>query len=122
MSDQFLPYIGPRPFDQNDADKRRFFGRKREAGELLSRVVAHAAVLFYSQSGAGKTSLINAKFIPMLQEKRFDVLPSARVRGLRPQDIKREDIGNIYVFNVLRSWDDNRTDPLLLRRTSIREF
>ncbi|HEY0728146.1 MAG TPA: tetratricopeptide repeat protein [Pyrinomonadaceae bacterium] len=122
MAEEFQPYIGPRPFEREDADKGRFFGRHREARELLSRVIAHSAVLLYSQSGAGKTSLINAKLVPMLEEKRFEVLKPGRVRGLRPPDIQREAIRNIYVFNAIRSWDDNNTDPRLLADLSLTEF
>jgi putative ribosome biogenesis GTPase RsgA len=64
---EFQPYVGPRPFERNRADQKRFFGRSDEARELLSRITAHAAILFYSPSGAGKTSLINAKLTPMLE-------------------------------------------------------
>lgn len=122
MAEEFQPYIGPRPFEREDADKGRFFGRHREARELLSRVIAHSAVLLYSQSGAGKTSLINAKLVPMLEEKRFEVLKPGRVRGLRPPDIQREAIRNIYVFNAIRSWDDNNTDPKLLAELTLTDF
>jgi cytochrome c-type biogenesis protein CcmH/NrfG len=122
MSEEFQPYIGPRPFEREDADKGRFFGRHREARELLSRIIAHSALLLYSQSGAGKTSLINAKLIPLLEEKGFEVLKPGRVRGLRPPDIPRDAIRNIYVFNAIRSWDDNNTDPKLLAELSLRDF
>ena len=122
MSEGFQPYIGPRPFEREDADKGRFFGRHREARELLSRIIAHSAVLLYSQSGAGKTSLINAKLIPLLEDKGFDVLKPGRVRGLRPPDIQRDAIRNIYVFNAIRSWDDNNTDPKSLAELSLTAF
>lgn len=122
MSEEFQPYIGPRPFERDDAEKGRFFGRHREARELLSRIIAHSAVLLYSQSGAGKTSLINAKLIPLLEEKGFEVLKPGRVRGLRPPDISRDAIRNIYVFNAIRSWDDNNTDPTLLAEFSLTDF
>jgi len=122
MSQEFQPYIGPRPFEREDAQKGRFFGRHREARELLSRIVAHSAVLLYSQSGAGKTSLINAKLIPLLEEKGFEVLKPGRVRGLRPPDMPRDAIRNIYVFSTLRSWDNNNTDPKSLADLSLTDF
>jgi len=82
MDNRFEPYVGPRPFERTD--QSIFFGRNREANDLLSLIIAHPVVLLYAQSGAGKTSLLNAKLIPMLEEKRFEVLPIARVlsRGL----------------------------------------
>ena len=73
------PYVGPRPFEQSD--RAVFFGRTQEANELVSLLTAHAAVLLYSQSGAGKTSLVKAGLIPLLvDEEKFNVLPPMRVK------------------------------------------
>ncbi len=77
------PYPGPRPFEKEE--KELFFGRSREGRELLSLIIAHRAVLLYAQSGAGKTSLLNARLIPLLMEGNFEVLPVARVRGIEPE-------------------------------------
>jgi len=49
--------------------------------DLLSLVIAHNLVLVYSQSGAGKTSLINAGLIPLLEGNQFEIFPVARVKG-----------------------------------------
>ena len=65
MSESINPYGGPRTFSQVEAN--RFFGREREASELLSLVISQRLVLFYAQSGAGKSSLLNARLIPMLR-------------------------------------------------------
>ena len=56
------PYVGPRTFTRQERD--RFFGREREANDLFSLVVSERLVLFYAQSGAGKSSLINTRLIP----------------------------------------------------------
>lgn len=120
MAHELQPYVGPRPFEQNDED--RFFGRESEVSELLSLVIAHAAVLFYSQSGAGKTSLLNASLVPLLKEEGFEVLPMARVRGLVTEEIQAEKIRNIYVFNVLTSWSEGRIAPQLLAEMSLADF
>jgi len=74
------PYVGPPPFRRED--RERFFGRDREKSELYSLVAAHRTVLLYAQSGAGKTSLLNAKLIPELEEGGFDVLISTRFSQL----------------------------------------
>ncbi len=79
MATEFNPYVGPRAFEQKD--QAIFFGRDREAQDLLSSVVSHKLVLVYAQSGAGKTSLLNAGLIPLLKEEGFEVLQVARVRG-----------------------------------------
>src|SRR5438046_5598196 len=72
------PYIGPRPFER--ADLPRFFGRDREMRQLLSLVVAHRVVLLYASSGAGKTSLLNAGLLPLLEEEEgFEAFAPARV-------------------------------------------
>jgi hypothetical protein len=73
------PYVGPRPF--TDEDQRIFFGRNREAEQLLSLVLAHPASLLYSPSGAGKTSLIQAKLIPLLEDRGNQILGPTRIKG-----------------------------------------
>lgn len=109
------PYPGPRPFEQEE--QKLFFGREREARELLSLVIAHRAVLLHAQSGAGKTSLLNAGLIPLLTREEFEVLPIARVRGFKFEDISIREIPNIYVFNTLMSWagDVKDTKPFIFR-------
>ena len=97
------PYVGPRPFLASDC--QRFFGRDREAIDLKHRVMAHPITLLYSMSGAGKTSLINARLVPDLQSEGCHVLPSARVRGSTGRLLPGE-IPNIYVFHALMSWQD----------------
>src|SRR2546421_7715543 len=99
------PYIGPRPFENTPADIARFFGRWQEARDLFSLVIAQRAVLFYGQSGTGKTSLLNAALIPLLQERQFDILfPMARVQGRVPPDGPLNGIRNIYITNALLGW------------------
>ena len=114
------PYVGPRPFERQDRDL--FFGRNREASEVLSLIIAHRMLLLYAQSGAGKTSLLNASLIPLLEEDRFEVLPLARVRGLIPEDIQSKDIPNLYVFNTLMSWAEDEADPRRLAQMSLAGF
>lgn len=110
-------YVGPRPYEESNASI--FFGREREARDLLSLVIANPLLLIYAPSGAGKTSLINARLLPMLGNvkdaellkllgpgKGFDVLPNARVSGLIPEgiDLNATPGSNIFVFNTLVSW------------------
>jgi hypothetical protein len=114
------PYVGPRPFERQD--RGRFFGRDHEASEVLSLTIAHRALLLYAQSGAGKTSLINARLIPLLEEKGFEVLPVARVQGLIPKDIRPVAIPNLYVFNTLMSWAEDKADPKRLAQMSLAGF
>lgn len=103
------PYVGPRPFEENDRDV--FFGRDQEANELVSLITAHPIVLLYAQSGAGKTSLVKAALIPLLvNEEKFDVLPPMRVREQAATVAAPEKIDNIYMFNALMSATHSKDD------------
>jgi WD40 repeat protein len=95
------PYVGPRPFARSD--KYRFFGRDRETSDLYSLVAAHRTVLLYARSGAGKTSLLNAGLLPMLEEGGFDVLPVARVSRFRGGPTPEEGI-NVYALSAALAW------------------
>ena len=119
MPEQPQPYVGPRPFKREDA--RFFFGRERESNELLSLVISHPEVLLYAQSGAGKTSLINAKLLPLLEDEGLEMLPLARVQG-PPSALPQSQIANIYVFNTLVSWTKGAAAPEKLAKMTLREF
>jgi hypothetical protein len=93
------PYVGPVPFKIEDAEL--FFGRDREATLLLSLVIAERVVLFYAESGAGKSSLVNAHLIPNLRKKGYQVLPVVRVGGELPPQLTYDYIYNAYAFNTL---------------------
>ncbi|MCL4265993.1 MAG: WD40 repeat domain-containing protein [Anaerolineae bacterium] len=99
------PYVGPRPFERKDS--ARFFGRDQEARELLSLIVANRMVVLYAQSGAGKTSLLNAQVAPLLEAEEFEVWPMARVQGPEVGNIDPAEINNIYAFYTLFSWAGN---------------
>ena len=116
MENNLMPYIGPRFFEKKDKDL--FFGREYETRELCSMIFAHNVVLCYSQSGAGKTSLINAGVIPRFEKEEFDVLPVARVSGQIPKDLNPK---NIYIFNALFNWSSQETLQKLIS-ISINDF
>lgn len=109
------PYVGPRTFEEADGD--RFFGREVEARTLLSLVISEPLVLFYAQSGAGKSSLLNARLIPRLRERGFVVLPTGRVGGALPAGI--EPVPNIFKYNLLASLDGGWSEPAALRELTL---
>jgi WD40 repeat protein len=81
--------------------------------------MAHPVTLLYSMSGAGKSSLINARLVPELEAEGCRVLPSARVRG-SSWKLDPAQIHNIYVFNAMMSWQghhDSETTAGLRART-----
>lgn len=116
------PYVGPKPFETRE--KELFFGRDWEAEELVALVVAHPVVLLYAQSGAGKSSLLNAEVLPRLEtEENCEILPVARVRGDLPPGVQAELIDNLYVFNTLMSWSEKlETTPPELVDLSVVDF
>jgi WD40 repeat protein len=119
MPTEAEPYVGPRFFKRED--QAIFFGRSREANELLSLVISHSEVLLYAQSGAGKTSLINAKLEPLLEEEEFEVLPVARMRtGVAGW--QQLPIANVYVFHTLVSWAGDSLPVEVLAGMTIPQF
>lgn len=105
MADAAKPYVGPYAFEEKDAPL--FFGRDEEARKLLDAVISERVVLLYSASGAGKTSLINARLIPELRGQSFDVLPVARVGGSPGAGITP---ANVFVYSALRTLACPKTD------------
>jgi WD40 repeat protein len=95
------PYPGPRSFQRGEA----LHGRTRETSELLDLLIAERIVLFYSPSGAGKTSLVQAALIPALEREGFRVLPPLRV-GL-PLGEAMPD-ANRYLLSLLQTLEELR--------------
>jgi Tol biopolymer transport system component len=112
------PYVGPRTFTRQESD--RFFGREREARDLLSLVISKRLVLFYAQSGAGKSSLINTRLAPQLLQEGFVVLPIARVSGELPAGISA--VANIFAFNLMLSLDQRGGDPGRFTSMTLADF
>lgn len=59
------PYKGPDSYQVEDAEL--FFGRDHEAKQLAAHILSRRFTLLHAPSGAGKTSLLNAKIIPNLE-------------------------------------------------------
>ena len=114
------PYVGPRPYEREDRDN--FHGRRREARELRALMVAEREVLFYAQSGAGKTSLLNAMVIPALEEKGFHVLPVARVGSELPPGTEPGAVNNVFVFSALLALAGKGMPPTMLLDHTLNSF
>ncbi len=95
------PYVGPRPFDR--ADRAYFFGRSREARDLLSLILSERVVLFYAPSGAGKSSLLNAKIVPALEEEEgFLVLRVRRMGAALAEWLDEASVSNVFATIVMQ--------------------
>lgn len=115
------PYVGPLAFKTED--EWRFFGRDHEVDDLRDLLLAERIVLFYSPSGAGKTSLVQAALLPRLKEDGFRVLPVMRV-NLEPSSTTNGQVPNRYINSVLLYLEeglplDERTPPDELAKLSL---
>ena len=114
------PYAGPRSLQQGEP----IYGRGREINELRGAILSERIVLLYSQSGAGKTSLIEAGLRPEFERRRFKVLPTVRV-GYEPPS---ETPGvNRYRISVLTSLErakpaEEQLPPDELASISLKEY
>src|SRR5215211_5051316 len=114
MSEQ-NPYVGARTFEPEERDL--FFGREREAFDLLSLVVSDRLVLFYAQSGAGKSSLINTRLIPGLRDEGdFKIFTVGRIRR---DEVAGDAAKNIYIYNLLTSLSKHKVDESLLKNLTL---
>lgn len=64
-----LRYPGIRSFERDES--QLFFGREQEAEELFSMIKVKPLTVLFAKSGIGKTSLLNAGVIPMLENEYF---------------------------------------------------
>jgi hypothetical protein len=95
------PYAGPRALQQGEP----IYGRVREINELRGAILSERIVLLYSQSGAGKTSLIEAGLRPEFEQRRFKVLATVRVGYESPLETPE---ANRYRLSVLASLESAR--------------
>lgn len=98
------PYIGARAFKA----KESLYGRNKEVVQLLDLLIAERIVLLYSPSGAGKTSLIQASLKDALEANRFRVFDIIRVNYDAPDNFKKEEKFNRYVFSVIQKLEEER--------------
>ena len=78
------PYRGLEPYRYRDS--RIFFEREQEAERLTRLITMYRATLLYGESGAGKSSLINAGLVPRVLES------SMAVERLRTQPHRGREI------------------------------
>jgi hypothetical protein len=90
------PYVGPRAFRVGE----RLPNREDEARELADLVIAERAVLLHAPSGAGKTSLLQAAVIPMLQTDGFRPIGPVRVDKVPTDNRAHDRIRNRYVHSI----------------------
>ncbi len=90
----FEPYIGLRPFRENESD--RFFGRDREVSILLDKIRANKLTLLLAGSGVGKSSLLRAGIMPVLSRDDDAELVYHRDWTTNPGDALRQSISKHF--------------------------
>lgn len=106
------PYPGPRPFNVQMQDS--FFGRERENKELIAQLNEARILVLYASSGAGKSSLLNARFAPDLRRKRIDVYPREgtegplRISRFNPELIAANALSNGFIYSLMLEISQNK--------------
>ena len=90
-------YPGSLPFQDHPIQRELFFGRETEKGILLNKILAEDLVVFYSRSGLGKTSLLNAGVLEQLRKRGFFPLMC------RVYATKRNESGSESTLDPLQS-------------------
>ncbi|HEU5158112.1 MAG TPA: tetratricopeptide repeat protein [Streptosporangiaceae bacterium] len=106
------PYIGPRPFSRADAD--RYFGRAEQAREVRSQWLSQRVTVVYGPAGVGKTSLLHAGVIPLLEgQETIDLLPVGRFIHWTARSMVADLSTNIFRHALLHSWEtkDHPANP-----------
>lgn len=104
-----------------------------ETDEIVSLILGHRLVLLYVQSGAGKTSIINAKIAPEMENYGYQVLPSARIGNISNTEAALSsktnkecdslEVKNTYMLNAFQSLLKKQdTDPTSLLTTELSDF
>ena len=102
----FEPYPGPTPFETKMEDL--FFGRDQDSSDLITLLKSVRIVVLHAPSGAGKSSMLNAKVIPELSRTvpKTQVIPKGTSDALRVSrmipDLSDEDRNlNVFTYSVL---------------------
>src|SRR4051812_14482389 len=98
------PFVGPKPLSKDDP----IFGREQELRELRYLLTSERIVMLHSPSGAGKSSLVNARggLCDQLRA-RFDVWLPTRVS--QTPDLP---VTNRYVWSGVMGFEHELPDRL----------
>ncbi len=87
------PYVGLRPFGPEEHDW--FYGRDADAQFLVDKVLSARLTLLYAPSGVGKSSLLRARVISMLETEDCRVLYFDAWAGLDPASALKEKLAEM---------------------------
>lgn len=120
-----LAFPGARPF--TSADSGRFFGRTAEAARLAQEWLQNRLTFLAGPAGIGKTSLLTAGVLPLVNTKEVVLLPVGRLGGGEyPIDaypvaaLPREH--NPYSLALLKSWSGGKAATADLASQTVHDF
>ena len=85
-----LPYVGLRPFEEQDA--RFFIGRESDVEALLIRLARARFLAVFGPSGSGKSSLVRAGLVPALRRGGLPASATWQIEVIRPGAIPLETL------------------------------
>jgi hypothetical protein len=97
-----LRYPGSRPFHR--ADSGRFFGRDVEAAELSETWLRNRLTYVFGPAGIGKSSLVSAGVLPLVNRAQVELLPVGRLSGESSSPAAPPGPHTPYTLALLRSW------------------
>ncbi|MFI7134248.1 tetratricopeptide repeat protein [Nonomuraea sp. NPDC050153] len=104
------PYVGPRPFRRTES--ALFHGRSEEARHLRDAWLSERVVVLHGPAAVGKTSLLHAGVLPLLQdEPRTLVLPVGRLIHQPTWPLAHASGPGGYRFTLISSWTPARQTP-----------
>jgi tetratricopeptide (TPR) repeat protein len=113
------PYPGNRPFELADHD--RFFGRTKESAALAEMWQDSQLSLVVGPAGIGKTSLLQAGVLPLVNAGHANVLPTGRISHGAAFPWAALPSQNPFSIALLSSWSPG-TPPTRLAGITVGDF
>jgi hypothetical protein len=125
QTEKSKPYKGAESYQIEDGEV--FYGRELDANQLIAKILSSRFTLLHAQSGAGKTSLLNARIIPGLEARgwaAFRILPendpiaavrAAALRYILPHPEAERQAISRALSGLTKNAESVRLDELLER-------
>ena len=113
------PYVGNRPFGAGES--YRFFGRSSESRDVAALWQGSRVTVVSGPSGVGKTSLLNAGVIPLIDPAHAEVLPVGRASRSTAFPLAALPEHNPHTLALLATWSPGESETRLSGLT-VRDF
>ena len=105
------PYVGNRPFGAGES--YRFFGRSSESRDVAALWQGSRVTVVSGPSGVGKTSLLNAGVIPLIDPAHAEVLPVGRASRSTAFPLAALPEHNPHTLALLATWSPGESETRL---------